>query len=652
MAPYTTQYARLYHVRGESIIAPEACEVSPEQCRQLMAYVRALLLRAAGCADQQPRWPLGELPACAVHVGFRIRGAYGGEGIALGGDLPENLSQAAGRAVELRRAIVGARGAFDGRNARLTSALGDFALGGEPGADERRPPFPAHFAEQLSVEITLFYGPRPLERRDTASLRAEITRGVHGLGLQADGRASLLPNSKWLIHNYSHAKMLECLSESLLLPPEAYRDPKHALVRLDTVHVVQRAPDAPCDRLYRGDRTLGVEAVTPERLGASLDGMGRWLLNSLRGDGRLEYKYMPSRGSYSSANNMIRQWMATHAFAELFEATGRADYADAWRRNVSCNLRHSYVEEEKYGYILYKGKAKLGAAACALVALLRGPDSASHAETISHLRDLILHLSRPDGSFRTFLAPPERNDNQNFYPGEALLALARYLETEWDDGISDRIKRGMEYYMPYHRATRRNAAFVPWHTMAYWNMYRLTGDEAYRRSVFELNDWLICIQDLAPGSAPDIVGRFHVEEFAWNGPPHASSTAVYVEGLTYAYDLARAADERPRAEAYLNAIRYGLRSLMQLQYRPENAFYLKHPERSIGGLRTTVTDNQLRCDNTQHAVMAALAALRFLDETELSDPCPQAGAYRDNCLARFRPLVRPRPSPPMASTRG
>lgn len=639
LAPYTTQYAEMYCLRGGSIDAPEAADISPEQCRQVMAYVRSLLLRAADCGEQQPQWPLGELPPFPVHVGFRIQGAYGGEGIALGGDLRENLTRAALRAVELRRAVFGSRGPGD---VRFSSALGEFPLGAAAEAGKSSRLFPRGFADQLGVDVTLFHGPRVLDRRDATWLWAQITRGVHGLALQAAGRVSLLPNSKWLIHNYSHTTMLERLSESLCLGPEAYRDPENDLVRLDTVHIVQPGPDAPCRRLYRGDRTIGVEDVTPERVRALLDGMGRWLLNSLRSDGRLEYKYMPSRGSYSTANNMVRQWMATHAFAELFEATGEADYADAWRRNVSYNLRHFYVEEKDYGYILYKGKAKLGAAACALMALLRGPDSAGHAEIISRLKGLIFHLSQPDGGFRTFLVPSERNDNQNFYPGEALLALALCLETEWDDATCDRVRRGMEYYMRHHRATGRNAAFVPWHTAAYWHMYRLTGDEAYRESIFELNDWLICIQDLGPGSAPDMIGRFYVEEFAWNGPPHASSTAVYVEGLTHAYDLARGAADRPRAEAYLNSIRYGLRSLMQLQYRPENAFYLRHKNRSVGGLRTTVTDNQLRCDSTQHAVMAAIAALRFLDEGELSDPCPGAAAYREKCLARFRPLARPR----------
>ncbi len=277
----------------------------------------------------------------------------------------------------------------------------------------------------------------------------------------------------------------------------------------------------------------------------------------------------------------------------------------------------------------------MGAAACALLACLDGPDGEGHEDVIERLKNFLLILGQADGSFRTFLIPRDRNDNQNFYSGEALLALAKYLGVHWNEELLRHIRLSREYYMPFHRASRRNTAFVPWHTMAYWQMFQLTGENEYREAIFELNDWLICTQNLDKSSPRDMLGRFYVKEFAYNGPPHASSTAVYVEGLAYAFDLANDGSRSARAEAYLRAIRYGLRSLLQLQYREENAFYLRRKRRVLGGLRTTVTNNQIRCDNTQHAAMAAMAVLRFVNDEWLRCPCSLAAAFHQRCYDRF-----------------
>ena len=77
--------------------------------------------------------------------------------------------------------------------------------------------------------------------------------------------------------------------------------------------------------------------------------------------------------------------------------------------------------------MLYDGSSKLGAAALALLAIVESPARAEYAKQEAGLKRTLEHLWMPNGSFRTFLIPADRNDNQNFYPGEALLAWARLL---------------------------------------------------------------------------------------------------------------------------------------------------------------------------------------------------------------------------------
>ena len=66
------------------------------------------------------------------------------------------------------------------------------------------------------------------------------------------------------------------------------------------------------------------------------------------------------------------------------------------------------------------------------------------------------------------------------------------------------------------------------------------------------------------------------------------------------------------AKRYDFAIRLGLRSLIQLQFDgDDDAFYIAREMRRYvdGGIRTSVYDNRICCDNVQHGLMAALKFL-------------------------------------------
>ena len=57
--------------------------------------------------------------------------------------------------------------------------------------------------------------------------------------------------------------------------------------------------------------------VTQESTAALARTMADWLIRNVHDDGRMMYKYWPSSGEESSANNMIRQFMATVCMGRL-----------------------------------------------------------------------------------------------------------------------------------------------------------------------------------------------------------------------------------------------------------------------------------------------------------------------------------------------
>lgn len=122
-----------------------------------------------------------------------------------------------------------------------------------------------------------------------------------------------------------------------------------------------------------------------------------------------------------------------------------------------------------------------------------------------------------------------------------------------------------------------------------------------------MNDWLLPMQQWDDVRYPDLKGRFYNPKHPEYGPPHASSTGVYLEVLADAYHLAIESDDIMRANRYRDVIWRGLRSIRQLQFLNDvDMFCNSKRERVRGGLCTEVYDNTIRIDNIQHRLMALL----------------------------------------------
>jgi hypothetical protein len=50
--------------------------------------------------------------------------------------------------------------------------------------------------------------------------------------------------------------------------------------------------------------------------------------------------------------------------------------------------------------------------------------------------------------------------------------------------------------------------------------------------------------------------------------------------------------------------------MLQIQFTPENTFWLKNPRRAIGGFKESLRRVNMRNDYTQHATSALLKAYR------------------------------------------
>ena len=369
------------------------------------------------------------------------------------------------------------------------------------------------------------------------------------------------------------------------------------------------------EEMFRGSTLVTIPCRGAEELAAPLaDGIGCWMLANLGERGEMPYKYWPSRGEESHADNAIRRFLATVALARLGELRNSAELRAAAVRNLRYNLaRYFQPLGDGRGAIVESTEAKLGAAALAGLAIFESPARDEFHEELDMLAAGVNSLFHPQHGFRTFFFPADRDgENWNFYSREALLFWAETMRQRAPFAPSlRRYTRVFRRCRERHRRSR-NPAFVPWHSQAGASMFAQTGRREFADFVLEMNDWLLPMQqwDDLP---PDLQGRFYDPKRPEFGPPHAASTGAYLEGLADALSLARSLGDSARTATYEEAIVRGIRSLRQLQFRGAlDTYYVSEKNWVLGALRTEAYDNAVRIDSAAHALAAAIKVLRPL----------------------------------------
>ena len=311
------------------------------------------------------------------------------------------------------------------------------------------------------------------------------------------------------------------------------------------------------------------------------DRIAKWMIGNLSNVGEIPYKYWPSRGEYSSADNAIRRFLATIALARYGKLKQDSDILIAANRNLQFNLSQYYqaIEEQK-SVILERTGAKLGASALASLAIIECQAGEKLSQQINSLAAGIQSLVDKDVGFRTFFFPSQRDrENWNFYSGEALLFWAEAIRMNSPQAPTlNQFRKAALCCRKLHRKNR-NPAFIPWHVQACVSFIAATDSLESAPFVFEISDWLLSMQQW-DCLTQDLRGRFYNPNHPEFGPPHAASTGVYLEGLVDALWLARKLGDIQRKKAYEKAINRGFRSLRQLQFRNEKDSYYVSQEKS------------------------------------------------------------------------
>ena len=453
-----------------------------------------------------------------------------------------------------------------------------------------------------SLVLTLATRSYELDSRSTSN----IYRGYRGVRVNDSKGPYFLSPLTAVIKNESLATSLDNAAKRRGKTRKEWLNADNAITFDTQQYFIDLKTNSPAKKFFRGQELFTLAEVNADSVKEFESRLTDWLFNNLNKNGRMTYQYYPSSGRESTSNNMIRQWMASVALGR--SARQRVEEQENAFLNIRYNLRSFYKEKKDFGFIEYSKKAKLGAAALALISIIESPRRSAFKNEETRLLKLTHDMWQNSGRFQTFYKPAARsNENSlhNFYPGETLLAWALLYDDTRDPLLLERSMKSFEYYRIWHLA-HRNPAFIPWHTQAYYRLWTHTHSAKLKDWIFEMNDWLVKeMQGESSWQYIDTEGRFYNANKRY-GKPHASATGVYLEGLIDAFALARETGDTQREERYRRSILLGLRSSIQLQFRnSSDMFFSDEQTRLRGGMRTTVYNNVIRVDNVQHVLMAA-----------------------------------------------
>lgn len=361
--------------------------------------------------------------------------------------------------------------------------------------------------------------------------------------------------------------------------------------------------------LFRGNRL--VPPTDAESLLAAARAAGDHLLRHQREDGSFHYIYRAERDKVETSYNELRHAGTSYALFELHAATGDPRYFEAGNRAVrwllSQRLQGPRAEDAAADFdtiVSDDPEAKLGGAALALLAMAKRVEvggDASLLETMRGLARFIAFQQEPDGRFRSkyyYGKAPAREFESIYYPGEAILALARLHRLDGDRRWLEVARKGADWLID-RRDAGKGIAELPhdhWLLMGLEELIPLTGDARYLAQARRIAEAITTSERLNP-EPPDWVGSFYI-------PPRATPAATRSEALVAMARLAarQGIDPKPYLESLERMIRFQLRC----QVTPENAFYVPRPDQALGGFRRSLTVWELRIDYAQHNLSSLL----------------------------------------------
>ncbi len=439
--------------------------------------------------------------------------------------------------------------------------------------------------------------------------------GVNTLEFLFNGSVSRILSYKAVEKNYRTYQLFEKLCVDMGLEKNCYIDEINNFYYYDTYHFMRNNNQNNYSIYYRANIIESFEDYSYEDLNMTYNLASDWVLSRFdEQNSMFIYQYNPASDYFPKKNNAVRQLLSSNWLAKMALNNPGSIYEFYHKENLRMVFDKWYFENESenldvIGYIYFGDKSKIATNSLLILTLINSPYYENYSIQIERLANMLIYNMRDDGSIAPWYMEPEYMYNEvelmYFYSGEAIYSLAKlYQKTNDEKYLTAAVKMQNYYYDLYINNIEKNFyhAYIPWHSMSMFELYRITGNYSYVMGIFMLNDILVQMQNKKGDIAYDDLGRFYT-----SGPPEigiafSGGDGIYLESLAVAYKLAEELCDKKRMEIYKNSMFLSAYNLYNMQIREEDAYYMNNLSIVYGGVKFKAQDNRLRIDTVQHAV--------------------------------------------------
>lgn len=347
-----------------------------------------------------------------------------------------------------------------------------------------------------------------------------------------------------------------------------------------------------------------------------LRSLADYLIFHQRGDGDCYLTYRPLTHHLEHKLDLPRLAHGTWVLARAARILDVPVYEEAARARLAFLDQSRYEDEggrtwlgRGRGASAHDSKTPSGIAELAFTALAHLElDGDACAAEVTPVVDSLWQAIDRHGRFRTHKNVEHDVDAfQDYTPGQALLALGRFLGPPLTDLDEDRALGVVRAWSVARHRSRYHRHFGQ---VCFWPQAALVWDELVpddenAASTFALLDWVLGYQADQGRHA----GAFYNDHQA---DTPGFTTALYVEGLAAGSQLAARRGERARAARYREAAAAAVPFLDGLVLTDEEAAVLPNPALARGGVRPSHLGSAVRIDFVAHTLAALLGVQELL----------------------------------------
>lgn len=454
------------------------------------------------------------------------------------------------------------------------------------------------------IEMSVLHSALSIDAR-TGSVGSQL-RGNVGFSLEVgDQSATLLPSTIFKMNLNEPVDILRQLSIDANLGESGWKDASAHLSTFKTQEYSLVHDRDEASELLNGRAVVRPEDLTYDKLLGAIDLMVRWYMTNQQPAGNYMYSFYPGKDEYPNDDWCLRVLNGVFVMTDIANARpDRPEIRESVKRAVELYRGALRSDGEGRAFVHWtkpRPDDSLGSTAFLMGAMaMLGDDE--YRKDAERMALAIIAKQEDNGRFSTSFIGEDRDIDQQYYPGEAMLALMRYYTATKDERAKTAVIKAYDYYKRFW-GSEKHGPFVPWQIRSFTELYRYEPEQKYVDYVFDLMDWML--DKMPPVSLDQGLARAGALRRMY------ASTGVYTEGLVAAYRMAVQVGDRKRIERYGRAAVGAIRYLVGLQYEPTDVYLFARPEKVLGALAMKPRDNELRLDFTYHGIAAVLAMTQF-----------------------------------------